>query len=146
MTDSQTDGAPTIHELDTEAAHKTAFADEFLHTPGDPFRAALAVFPDDTNKALRIANDWPSDEFVILEMARLRAEKGELAYLPSKADLAQSLWARAHKSFTADADFAKITRLYAEVMDFVPKVSKIDANVKTSSIVRVVASPLDEEL
>jgi hypothetical protein len=31
-------------------------------------------------------------------------------------------------------------------MDFVPKVSKIEANVKTASTIQVVASPLDEQL
>lgn len=129
-----------------EAEHKTAFAVELLKTPADPFRAALAVFASNTNRALWVANHWPNDSFVKEEMQRLRDENGELSFLPNKADLARSLWERAHSERTSNDDFTKMARLYAEIMDFVPKVSKVEANVKNSSVVQVVAAPLDEQL
>lgn len=129
-----------------EAEHKTAFAVELLKSPADPFRAALAVFASNTNRALWVANHWPNDSFVKEEMQRLKEESGELSFLPSKADLARSLWERAHSERTSNDDFTKMARLYAEIMDFVPKVSKIDANVKNSSVVQVVATPMDEQL
>ena len=129
-----------------DAEQKTAFAIELLKSPADPFRAALAVFASNTNRALWVANHWPNDGFVKEEMQRLKEESGELSFLPSKADLARSLWERAHSERTSNDDFTKIARLYAEIMDFVPKFSKIDANVKTSSTIQVVAGPMDEQL
>lgn len=129
-----------------ESEKKAAFAIELLKTPADPFRAALAVFATNTNKALRVANEWPADSFVISEVKRLKEEEGELSFLPSKADLARSLWERAHTATTGNDDFTKMARLYAEIMDFVPKVSKVEANVKTSSVIQVVASATDEAL
>jgi tRNA-dihydrouridine synthase len=133
-------------EPEDESGKKAAFAVELLKTPVDPFRAALAVFATNTNKALRVANEWPTDSFVMAEIKRLKEEEGELSFLPSKADLARSLWERAHSASTENDDFTKMARLYAEIMDFVPKVSKIEANVKTASTIQVVASPLDEQL
>lgn len=133
-------------EPEDESGKKAAFAVELLKTPADPFRAALAVFATNTNKALRVANEWPADSFVIAEVKRLKEEEGELSFLPSKADLARSLWERAHTASTDNDDFTKMARLYAEIMDFVPKVSKIEANVKNTSTIQVVASPLDEQL
>lgn len=129
-----------------ESGKKAAFAIELLKTPADPFRAALAVFATNTNKALRVANEWPADPFVIAEVRRLKDEEGELSFLPSKADLARSLWDRAHSDRTCNDDFTKMARLYAEIMDFVPKVSKLEANVKNSSVVQVIASATDAAL
>lgn len=128
-----------------DSEKKYAFAVELLKTPSDPFRAALSVFSKNTNKALRVANEWPADPFVISEIKRLK-EEGELSFLPSKADLARSLWERAHSERTCNDDFTKMARLYAEIMDFVPKSSKVEANVKTSSVVQVVASATDQAL
>lgn len=132
-----------------EAEQKTAFAVELLKTPADPFRAALAVFATNTNKALRVANEWPANSFVMAEVKRLKEEEGELSFLPSKADLARSLWERAHTASTDNDDFTKMARLYAEIMDFVPKVPKValtDKDGKGPATVQVVATPTDEQL
>lgn len=132
-----------------EAEQKTAFAVELLKTPADPFRAALAVFASNTNRALWVANHWPNDSFVKEEMQRLKEESGELSFLPSKADLARSLWERAHSERTSNDDFTKMARLYAEIMDFVPKVPKValtDKDGKGPATVQVVATPTDEQL
>jgi hypothetical protein len=132
----------------TDNEDKTAFAAELLKTPNDPFKAALAIFDPDTGRALRAAHEWPKDPFVIAEQTRLSAERGELSFLPTKADLARSLWERAHANTTTNDDFTKMARLYADIMDYVPKVAKVDLtnNGKNSAIVQIVASPLDELL
>lgn len=57
-----------------ESELKTAFAAELIRYPGDPFKAALAVFGTDTGKALRAAHEWFKDSFVIKEIERLKAE------------------------------------------------------------------------
>jgi len=129
-----------------ETEHKSAFAAELLKTPTEPFKAALAVFGNDTGKALYVATHWPVDSFVLSETSRLKEEQGELAFLPSKADLARSLWERAHgQNFrTSHDEFVKLTRLYAEIMDFVPKIQKDDSKTKLPT--PIIASPLDEML
>jgi len=133
---------------ENEDAKKTAFAIELLKSPADPFRAALTVFSTNTNKALRVANEWPGDAFVIAEVKRIKEEEGELSFLPSKADLARSLWERAHRQERppCDDDFTKMAKLYAEIMGYVVKEPKVEINNKNTAGVQVIASPLDESL
>lgn len=143
----KTPAAPTF---ENEEALKLAFAAALLKTPNDPFKAALSII--DSSKtagpAMWAANYWPNDPAVKAEVERLKAEQGELAFLPSKADLARALWDKAHHERTTNDDFTKMARLYAEIMDFVPKVSKvaIDAKNSNGATVKVVASDLDEKL
>src|SRR6187551_2594919 len=137
-----------VEKQDDESEEKTAFAVELLKYPSEPFKAALAVFGADTAKALRVAHFWPLDSFVREELDRLKTEDGELSFLPSKADLARALWDRAHGERTTNDDFTKMARLYAEIMDFVPKVPKVSltgADGKGPATVQVVASELDEK-
>lgn len=131
-----------------ESELKTAFAYELLRTPTEPFKAALAVFPDDTSKALKVANYWPTDSFVRVELDRLKDEQGELAFLPTKADLARLIWERAQSQNTSNEDLAKLGKLYAEIMNFVPKasVAAVGSDGKGNATIQVIASPLDEQL
>ncbi len=109
--------------FENETALKKAFAAFLLKCPEDPYRAALAVIDTskDAGPAMLAANLWPNDAIVKAEMARLLEEKGEFAFLPSKVELARSIWERAHRDGTEDADAVKLLKLYAEVMDFIPK-------------------------
>lgn len=136
--------------FENEQALKLAFAASLMRSPDDPFKAALAVIDASRNAgpAMYAANYWPFDPDVKAEVERLREEKGELAFLPTKADLARSLWEKAHGERTSNDDFVKIARLYAEILDFIPKQSKvaIDAKNSVGASVRVVASDLDENL
>lgn len=131
-----------IVKEDDERELKISFAREFLRTPDNMFKAALSIFPDSTNKALKVSYDWPKDKIVLDEIQRLKQEEGEESFLPTKADLARSLWERAQSSL--NDDYVKITRLYAEIMDFIPKNSKNDD--KLTATVRIIASPEDEKL
>lgn len=58
----------------TEAEEKTAFAALLIKNPTDPFKAALELFPENTNRALRIAHEWPKDPEVLSAVQTLRAE------------------------------------------------------------------------
>ena len=133
-----------------EAEHKTAFAAELLKTPADPFRAALAVFPTNTNRALWVANYWPSDAFVTAEMGRLTGEHGELAFLPTKAEAARKAWdMAASEKFIDYDDRIKALRLFSEICDYIPKIPRValtNPDGKGNAAVTVVASPLDEQL
>lgn len=124
---------------------KTEFALELLRTPNDPFKAALCVFSSDTSKALRVATEWPKDDFVKQELKRLKGGDGELALLPTKADLARSVWHRAHAERVDNESFVKLGRLYAEIMDFMPKTQRIENSGKVG-FYAVPVSPTDEKL
>lgn len=130
---------------------KRAFALELIKNPNNPFQAALVVFPNDTGWCLRVMKDWVADPVVKEEMKRLKAEANddELAFLPGRGALARALWDRmmpADGRYVGNEDFNRFAKTYAEIMDFVPKTTKVDANVKTSSTIQIIASELDQKL
>lgn len=50
--------------MEDELKLKEAFAQLLARTPAEPFVAGLALFPNDTNRALWAAYNWPNDEDV----------------------------------------------------------------------------------
>jgi len=100
---------------------KAEFARLLLKSPSDPFKAALMLFPDNTNRALRVANDWPADPEVMAAQAALLEEDGELSFLPTKADFARKIWDKMDEERLAPEDFAKLGKLYADVRGFIEK-------------------------
>ena len=139
-----------IEQPADETAKKLEFAVELLRSPAEPFKAALAVYPEDTNKALKVANQWTSDPLVIAEVKRLKDEEGELSFLPTKAELARQIWDNAATAVYKD-DKAKLFKLYAEVMGFIDGGSKggpAGARGGTNGMTpaQVFATPLDESI
>ena len=108
-------------EQENEEELKAEFARLLLQTPDDPFKAALALFPENTNRALRVANEWPRDLAVVEARKELVEDEGEDAFLPGKAHLARSIWDRMHKETTDTENFAKLGKLYADVRGFIEK-------------------------
>jgi hypothetical protein len=132
-----------------ETEFKKAFAAELLKSPGDPFKAGLAVFPSNTNKALCVANYWVQDPAVKSEMERLKTEQGELAFLPTKADLARKLWEYgAAENIRASKEQISALIAFGEVCGYIAKGTslKVDAKASGGSKVTIVASDLDEKL
>ncbi len=76
----------------SELALKLQFAKLLLKTPTEPFKAALALFPDNRNRALRVANEWPCDLEVIAAKEDAVEEVGEMAFLPTKAEACRKIW------------------------------------------------------
>lgn len=109
---------------DQEKAMKTAFAAALLKEPNNPFKAAMSVIGDDdpgnTADAAFMATHWPKEKYVMEEMQRLQSKEGELAFLPSKADLARKIWELANKPIDP-GEQAKALKLYGEVMGFIEK-------------------------
>lgn len=99
---------------------KYDYAIALLKTPDDPFKAALAVFPYDTAKALAVSKEWPRDEEIIGLCDKLIQDEGEGAFLPTKEDLARAVFKRAERSLE-DADAFKGYKLYADIMGHVEK-------------------------
>jgi hypothetical protein len=99
---------------------KRKFAELLLKYPKEYFKAALEIFPDNTSKALRIANEWINDSEVIQFQNEILAEKDELEFLPSKAELCRDVYNRM-KTCVFDSDFKDLAKLYAEIRGFIQK-------------------------
>ena len=107
----------------SESELKTAFAEEWIKYPTDPFKAACVVFGSDTGKALYAASHWVYDAQVIADKERISADYNALEYMPSKALLAKAIWDLATgQDGRIDADNKiKAFKLYGEVMNFIEK-------------------------
>jgi len=85
-------------------------------------KAALQMFPDNTNFALRVAVEWPESEDVQSIAGELvEDDDGGLKHLPTKVELCRSVWNKAHLQETDTEDFTKLCKLYAELRTFIEK-------------------------
>lgn len=106
---------------DNEHALKERFVREWLLC-NDPFKAALVVIPNDNGKALRMSCEWPQDEYVLELRSEIIAEEGAEAFLPSKDELAQTIYLETQAARVFE-DKLKGYRLYAEIRGFIEKPS-----------------------
>lgn len=65
-----------METLLTEEEAKLLFASYLLKNPNDPFKAALMLCPNDTQRALWVANFWVNDKDVLAEQKRILDESG----------------------------------------------------------------------
>lgn len=107
---------------------KEAFAAALLRSPDNPFKAALTVFGMDTGAALRAANEWIHDIYVISRCAELLEQFGEELFLPNKTALARRVFELAENPATDKKDKIKAYELYANIRGFIEKQTAI-ANV-----------------
>lgn len=129
---------PALTESDDELlALKEQFAELSLREP-DPFKVALVLFPNDTGRALRIANEWPSDPAVrTFRQSFVDAEEeGESAFLPTKAEAARLAWNLARDSERDGETRHKFLKLYAEMRGFIEK-PQVAVNNTVNNTVRV---------
>ncbi len=114
----------------------------------DPFKAALQLFPDNTSRALRVANEWPTDPEVVAAQAAFLDEDGELSFLPTKADLARNIWDRMQNERICPDDYAKLGKLYADVRGFIEKPQSnvnVNNNVTNNRVMVVRENGTDED-
>lgn len=116
---------------------KTQFAELSLREP-DPFKVALVVFPNDTGRALRVANEWPNDpEVKTLRQAFVDSEEdGETAFLPTKAEAARLAWNIARDTERMTEDRLKALKLYADIRGFIEK-PQVAVNNTVNNVQRV---------
>lgn len=126
---------------------KKAFGIELARNPGEPFQAALAVFGDDTGKALMASQMWLRDELVIQARDEYLGEHGEEVKLASKDQLARQILDMAEATniegtrYLYDGkDRLAAFKLYAEVMGFIekPQTTINNNQVNTTNKVMVV--------
>lgn len=111
-----------------EIQEKAAFA-AILLRENDPFKAALALFPDNTNRALRIATEWPRDPEVIAAIKALEESGADMIGIPSKGALLRDIWQRMQGTTLPNGavvpvtpdEYQKLAKLYAEIQGFVQK-------------------------
>lgn len=119
-------------ELKKEFARLTLSADNHA----DNFQAALRLFPTNTNRALRVANEWPICNEVLEARAALIGELGEEATLPSKVTFTRTLYDRMSKCYTTD-EFVKVAKLIADVQGFIEPPKTTINNNNTVAVNRV---------
>lgn len=135
-----------MSEVTNESEEKAAYA-ALLLKERDPFKAALQLFPDNTNRALWVANHWPNDAEVKAEQSRLSEEEGD-SFLLSKREFLQDIEARMKGTTypngtvvpTTAEEYAKLAKLYAETRGFIEK-PQTNVNV-TTNVQRVVEVPV----
>lgn len=104
-----------------EELYKNEYAKQLLKS-GDPFKAALVIFPDNVSRALRVANEWATCSVVRSKMDELiSSASDECDFLPTKADLSRIVWDKLNHESTSNDDFTKMAKLYAEVRGFIEK-------------------------
>lgn len=104
---------------------KERFAEALLRSPTDPFRAALAIFGNDTVSALKASNSWPSDLVVLQRQADLLEEYGPDEYLPTKAHVARRIY-EVGDAATDPKDRLAAFKLYADIRGFMPKAENVN--------------------
>lgn len=124
---------------DTELVQKKKFALEYLKNPNEPFKAGVAVFGDDTSKALVASTRWVKDPDVLAYMEEAKEEMGDMHFLPTKADLARIAWDLGNDTNRHVDDRLKALRLYADVRGFIEKQGTIiNNNVLTNNKVMLI--------
>lgn len=103
-----------------EQTSKEAFVREWLKT-GDPFKAAMNVWPNNTGRALRASWEYPIDPQILELRAKILADEGERAFLPTKEELARDVYGLSQQSTRPIEERLKGYRLYAEIMGYIDK-------------------------
>lgn len=109
--------------IQNEGELKLKFAAALLRFPGDAFKAALDIFGTDTGRALYAASHWLQDPVVLAEKERIVEDGGEMALLPTKADLARKVWEMAtdETKFVEFKDRLEALKYYGALRSFVDK-------------------------
>lgn len=128
-------------QSDDTNSKKRLFAYHWLRTPNDPFRAGIVVFGQtNAGQALMACSDWINDPIVLDERDRLIAEKGELAFMPSRYETARNAMSIFETSRDPENKL-KALKLYADIMGHIPK----DTNSMTGQFT-VVLSKTDAKI
>jgi hypothetical protein len=124
---------------------KEAFAREWLRL-NDPFKAAIAIVGADAGRALQISNDWIKDADVLKFKAKLIAESGEAAFIPSKEAFALKVFEVAESARHTE-DRLKAYRLFGEIMGYIEKpTTNINNNVVTANKVMIVREQVSDDV
>lgn len=105
--------------MNVDPTLKAAYAALLIEHPM-PFEAAIQLYPNDTGKALFVAQNWQFDPEVLAEIDRLRAS-GVTKPLADKEEFADMVYQIALNDRARLIDRLAAARLYAEVRGFIEK-------------------------
>lgn len=126
-----------------ELQQKRLFAQKLLE--GDePFKIATSFYPENVNRALFIASNWPNDVDVLQIIADLKNEKGEESFLPTKTEFLKRLWSDMDSCFEEETR-VKYAKLYAETRGFIEK-PQTNVEINQNRIVNVMRVPQRQSL
>lgn len=118
-----------------DLAQKEAFGIALALSPDDAFKAACAVFGDDSGGALKASQTWLKDPVVIAAKLKFIEDNGRAADLPTKDEFAAEVLKMARQKsddgqrFIYDGkDRLAAYKLAAEVMGYMPKPGSINLN------------------
>lgn len=114
--------------METVDKQKEAFGVALGQFPGDAWKAALSIFGEDTGKALTASQYWINDPIVIKAKNEYIENNGKALNLLSKEELAIKILALADTTTNDFRDRMNGYKLYAELMDFMPKVNNTQIN------------------
>lgn len=106
---------------------KRLFAELLLKNPSNPFEVALKVLSD-TGEALRAANEWPADLFVIDYQKQLIKKHGDMAFLPNEVESARLADDMARGKVRATTEQIAALKLYTELRGWTGKAATINNN------------------
>ena len=105
-------------------ALKKQFSLALFSVPGNPFKAACIVFPDDISLACKMAVEWNNDSEVLEEIQRLTDEANKhdevLDLVPNKTEALQLAWDIANNVLELGKDRVAALKLFAEISNFMP--------------------------
>jgi len=128
---------PVVDETpDEEMAKKERFA-ELLLKEDDPFKVGLIVYPDNTPRALWVANHWPNDPDVIAIRKSLVDSEGELSFLPTEADASKLAWNIARNETVDVEQRLRALELYGKLRGHI---KRPDVVVQTNTQTNIIQS------
>ena len=137
-----------------EEQYKLDYAGYLMREP-DALAAAILLFPHDMRMALKASKEWPQDEVVLAQKAKLLKASGrdpESGGLPSKEAVALDIWQKMQGKGVQEAptidEYVKLAKLYADVQGFIEKPKEASQMNNVFVIPRAIEVPVyssDEE-
>lgn len=110
---------------------KWLFAEQFVATPREIYKAGMAAWPDSPNQGLALALEWANDPEVIKYCGELR-NSGVSPNIPQKEELVKELLEIGRNIRSEAADRIKAFELAAKILGYIVPAQ---TNIKHTSIV-----------
>lgn len=131
-----------LYSEPTATQLKKQFAAALLRHPNNHFAAAREV-EEYAGKAAWIAQHWPEDPIVIEERARIVAERGPIAKVPTKEEFAAEVYASANDAKNV-TDKLRVYEFFAKLMGYVDTGKGDGVNVNILNAPKIMNVPVVE--
>lgn len=121
-----------------------AFAEAYLRL-GDAFKAAQAVFPHDTGRAVISAHPLANDPRVLSLIETMRQAEGAEAFLPTKADVARELYSIGIDAGVDAGQRINAFKTFADLMGYIPRDKNAVQTGNTTNNVMIVMERSEDD-